>query len=62
MDDALVEHEDLWNEAIDEIFFSDRYDELELIPQVGLVPLEEDPGSGLWEFYLWESGAPPERA
>jgi formylglycine-generating enzyme required for sulfatase activity/serine/threonine protein kinase len=50
-----------WQEAVDEIFLDDRYDGLELDPQVGLVPLGPDPDTGLWEFWLVDSGERPRR-
>ncbi len=37
------------------------YAGLWLAPQLGLVPLGPDPGSGLWEFAHLESGVPPAR-
>ena len=39
-----------------------RYEGLVLAPQLGLVPLGRDARSGLWEFYLPESGARPGRS
>ena len=38
-----------------------RYHGLHLAPQIGLVPLGRDAGSGLWEFAHLESGAPAVR-
>ena len=38
-----------------------RYRGLHLAPQIGLVPLGRDPGSGLWEFAHVESGEPAGR-
>jgi formylglycine-generating enzyme required for sulfatase activity len=38
-----------------------RYQGLRLAPQLGLVPLGRDAGSGLWEFAHLESGEPPAR-
>jgi formylglycine-generating enzyme required for sulfatase activity len=37
------------------------YDGLELAPQRGLLPIGEDPASGLWEFAHLESGEPAVR-
>ena len=37
------------------------YPELELGPQIGLVPLGRDPASGLWEFWEVSTGEQPER-
>ncbi len=39
----------------------EAYAELELTPQMGLVPLGKDPGSGLWEFWHVQSGDEPKR-
>ncbi|MFO0983385.1 MAG: bifunctional serine/threonine-protein kinase/formylglycine-generating enzyme family protein [Planctomycetota bacterium] len=50
-----------WRTAIEEIGQDPKYHGLVLQPQVGLVPLEPDPESGLWEFWLWETGERPER-
>jgi serine/threonine protein kinase/formylglycine-generating enzyme required for sulfatase activity len=36
------------------------YDGLKLEPQIGLVPLQRDRESGLWEFWMPVSGAKPE--
>jgi formylglycine-generating enzyme required for sulfatase activity/tRNA A-37 threonylcarbamoyl transferase component Bud32 len=38
-----------------------QYHGLELVPQLGLVPLGRDPCSGLWEFAHLQSGVVPER-
>jgi formylglycine-generating enzyme required for sulfatase activity len=38
-----------------------RYGGMVIAPQVGLVPLGRDPGSGLWEFGHVQSGVPPVR-
>jgi formylglycine-generating enzyme required for sulfatase activity len=50
-----------WAEARAAVAASPRYGGLELAPVFGLVPLGEDPRSGLWEFLLAASGAAPER-
>ncbi|MBK7641864.1 MAG: protein kinase [Planctomycetes bacterium] len=50
-----------WREAHDEILASERYYGLELKPQKGLLPLGPDPTSGLWEFYVVQSGSEPVR-
>ena len=54
----------LWTRACASI--ADRaqcpaYDGLAIVPQVGLLPLERDPTSGLWEFTLVQTGDAPER-
>jgi len=50
-----------WRRAAAEIAADPRYEDLELAPQVGLVPLGRDPASGWQEFAHLESGAPPAR-
>jgi len=48
----------LWQHAIDAIQRSPKYGGLVLRPQMGLLPLREDPRSGLWEFAHLQSGEP----
>ena len=53
-----------WSEAIAAIGDANRtpaYGGLALEADVGLLPLGADPESGLWEFALLASGAPPQR-
>ena len=50
-----------WSAARAAIAKHIRYDGLDLLPQIGLLPLGENPESGLWEFWHVESGARPER-
>ncbi len=52
---------DRWDMAITDIALSDQYDGLEIEPQMGLLPLEPDPVSGLWEFWYPQSGDEPLR-
>ena len=59
---SIIEHADEWAEAIEAIAVNPHYRGLDLVPQIGLVPLCEDPESGLWEFLLFESGAAPQRS
>ena len=51
-----------WRAAIAAIAASPHYGGLVLTPQLGLVPLGEDPDTGLHEFVHLQSGAPPQRA
>ena len=57
-----------WTTAIDAIASSERYagqrwpSGAKLVPQLGLLPLEEDPRTGLWEFLLAASGEEPARS
>lgn len=50
-----------WEEAIEAIKRSERYQFRHITPQLGLLPLREDPTSGLWEFVHLLSGEPPRR-
>jgi len=50
-----------WEEAIAAIASSPRYGGLRITPQIGLLPIGEDPVSGLWEFADLETGEPPAR-
>jgi serine/threonine protein kinase/formylglycine-generating enzyme required for sulfatase activity len=50
-----------WDEAIAAIAASPRYGGLALSPQVGLLPIGEDPDSRLWEFAHLATGEPAER-
>ena len=55
-----------WDEALRAIAASPRYAQARwpgagLVPQVGLVPLGEDPRSGLWEFLHEATGKAPVR-
>jgi serine/threonine protein kinase len=58
---SLGDYQEEWDEAINEIALGDRYDGLEMEPQIGLVPIGPDPESRLWEFWHVESGERPER-
>jgi serine/threonine protein kinase/formylglycine-generating enzyme required for sulfatase activity len=59
---SIGDHAEAWEEAASEIFFDERYGELDLAPQLGLVPIGTDPGSGLWEFWHVDSGERPRRS
>ena len=48
-----------WSEALPAI--RTAYGGLALTPQLGLVPLGPDPGSGLWEFAELQTGVPARR-
>jgi formylglycine-generating enzyme required for sulfatase activity len=50
-----------WNEAIDSIARGPSYGGLRLMPQMGLLPIGEDPESHLWEFAQLQTGEPGER-
>lgn len=52
---------DRWQVARQEIRDSDRYRDLDLIPQRGLIPLGASPESGLQEFAVVQTGSIPER-
>ena len=51
----------LWAEASAAIAAAPRYGGLALSPQMGLLPIGEDPESGLWEFAHLMSGEAAER-
>jgi hypothetical protein len=53
-------HANAWREAAEAIRVHPRYGGLALAPQVGLVPLGENPRSGLWEFAHVRSAATEE--
>jgi formylglycine-generating enzyme required for sulfatase activity len=55
------ERQVLWAEAIESIGRSEKYDGLQMSRQEGLLPIGEDPKSGLWEFALEVSGNIPRR-
>lgn len=50
-----------WNAAIIAIAANPNYGGLKLSPQLGLLPIGEDPVSRLWEFAHLATGAPAER-
>ena len=53
-----------WREAIAsiaDVAECPDYAGLQIVPQLGLVPLGRDPDSGLWEFAHVQSGEPPAR-
>jgi formylglycine-generating enzyme required for sulfatase activity len=58
---SVGEHAKAWREAIQSIASNAAYRGLELVQQPGLVPLEPDPASGLWEFWHVETGERPQR-
>ncbi|MBK7874258.1 MAG: SUMF1/EgtB/PvdO family nonheme iron enzyme [Planctomycetes bacterium] len=61
---TLVAGASAWQSAIASIANRDEcplYGGLQIEPQRGLLPLERDPRSGLWEFWLPDTGERPER-
>lgn len=55
---------DAWSETIDSIARNESYrrpdgSPLVVAPQLGLLPLQENPSTGLWEFWLVASGDEP---
>ena len=62
---TIDDHADEWRRVIQQIADIERhpiYQGLEIIEQVGLVPLGADPDSGLHEFWHVQSGERPRRA
>jgi serine/threonine protein kinase/formylglycine-generating enzyme required for sulfatase activity len=56
---TLVEAHESWARAIASIAdprVCPRYGGMSIVPQVGLVPLDRDAVSGLWEFLVWGTG------
>jgi formylglycine-generating enzyme required for sulfatase activity len=51
----------LWSEAIAAIKTSPKYGDLEVVPQLGLLPIGMDPDSQLWEFAHLQTGDPAVR-
>jgi serine/threonine-protein kinase len=58
---SVLDQVEAWDEALFEISESERYHYLEIEPQIGLVPLGPCPDANLWEFWVLDSGARPER-
>ena len=58
---SVVAAEQAWAEAIADIRASERYGRLVIRPQLGLIPIGEDPRSGMWEFVHVLSGDAPTR-
>jgi serine/threonine protein kinase len=56
-----LEFDRQWRKAITEITNSPFHGDLELTEQYGLVPLEPDEESGLWEFWHARTGEEPKR-
>ncbi|MBL8843246.1 MAG: SUMF1/EgtB/PvdO family nonheme iron enzyme [Planctomycetes bacterium] len=50
-----------WRAAAAAVAADPRFDGLQLVPQLGLLPIGADPASGFQEFAHLQSGAPPER-
>jgi len=48
-----------WSEASASIAASEAYGGLQLSPQLGLIPFDQDPESGLWEFWMPLTGEEP---
>ncbi len=59
---TVEEHAEEWRRVIADVARPDGlYRGFQLAPITGLVPLEPDPRSGVWEFWQYESGDRPER-
>jgi len=58
---SIEDHAEAWEEAIAAIAEHPYYDGLDLVPQLGLVPLGPDPEWGLWEFGHVLTGDVPQR-
>ncbi|MEW6746770.1 MAG: bifunctional serine/threonine-protein kinase/formylglycine-generating enzyme family protein [Planctomycetota bacterium] len=63
-DETVEKYRDRWDQAIASIADSNRcptYGGLRIEPQLGLVPIGQDPHSKLWEFAHIQTGSVPER-
>jgi formylglycine-generating enzyme required for sulfatase activity len=58
---SIEDHRAKWDEVIAAIGTSPKYAGLRVKPQLGLVPLGQDPDSGLFEFAHLGSGSVPKR-
>ncbi len=56
---TIEDQQKKWTSAIQSIQSLPIYNGLIIEPQTGLVPLRQDPKSGLWEFAHIQSGEPP---
>ena len=56
---SIDNYSEQWKLAIDSIATLQVYNGLRLSPQLGLIPLQQDPDSGLWEFGHLQSGTLP---
>ncbi|MBD3335245.1 MAG: protein kinase, partial [Candidatus Eisenbacteria bacterium] len=61
---SLIDHRAEWDEAIVSIADENQcpfHKGLKIKPQLGLVPIGRDPGTGFWEFAHLQTGEIPER-
>jgi formylglycine-generating enzyme required for sulfatase activity len=57
---SILDCADAWEEVALEVADDPRFDGLRFVPREGLVPLGPDLDSGLWEFWVAETGGEPE--
>ena len=60
---SLIDHAGAWRRAIKEVgdrSICPKYDGLVITPQIGLVPLDRNGDTGLWEFWALSAGPVPE--
>ena len=58
-EESLEKESEAWSTCLAEVETNPRYAGLKMTPQLGLVPLGKDTGSGLWEFWQVGSGQRP---
>jgi formylglycine-generating enzyme required for sulfatase activity len=58
---SIGDHRQAWEEVCRSTAEDPVYGGLDLVPQLGLVPLGRDPSSKLWEFAHLQTGDPPLR-
>ena len=58
---TIDDHRDAWKKVRQRVLADSRFEDLELKPIVGLIPLGPDPASGFEEFAHLQTGVPPKR-
>jgi formylglycine-generating enzyme required for sulfatase activity len=56
---TVADQREAWDEVARSVAGLEVYGGLELAPQLGLVPLQLNPRSGLWEFWVADTGSEP---
>jgi formylglycine-generating enzyme required for sulfatase activity/serine/threonine protein kinase len=56
---SIDEQQQKWDAAIKSIQNLPTYNGLTIEPQIGIIPIRQDPDSGLWEFFHLQSGSVP---
>jgi formylglycine-generating enzyme required for sulfatase activity len=56
--ETIKKYSDAWKRAMESIASSPKYHGLAIKPQLGLIPIDQDPKSELWEFVHLQTAAP----